>query len=103
MKPGLRYLRIHGGLVLPMVICFLHGHVCATDDGSVVDLMVVYTPAARTVANATYEAEGRAAPAGMPEIEDLINHAIDETNQIFQNSRVNPQIRLVHCQELPYT
>ena len=61
------------------------------DDGSIIDLMVVYTPAARI-------AEG-----GTPAIEALINLAVEETNIAFANSQIAPRLRLVHTAEVNYT
>jgi hypothetical protein len=61
------------------------------DDGSIVDLLVVYTPAARAAAGGT---------AGMEAIVDL---AVLETNSSYANSGVHHRLRLVHAQEIPYT
>ena len=60
------------------------------DDGSIIDVMVVYTPAAR-------QAEG-----GTVAMEALIALAVDETNTAFANSLIYPRIRLVHTAEVSY-
>ena len=53
------------------------------DDGSIIDVMVVYTPASRTAT----------AQAG---IKSLIDLAVAETNQAYLNSQINTQLRLVY-------
>ncbi len=60
------------------------------DDGSEIDVMVVYTPAARR------REGGRAA------IETLIDLFVAETNQAYANSRVIHRIRLVLKKEVDY-
>ena len=57
------------------------------DDGSIIDIMVVYTAAA-------------AASAG---ILSEIQLAIDETNQSYINSGVTPRLNLVHSAQVTYT
>ena len=61
------------------------------DDGSEIDVMVVYTPAAK------YREGGRAA------IEALIDLFVAETNQAYANSGVVHRIRLVLREEVQYT
>ena len=61
-----------------------------TDDGSVVDVMVLHTPAAR-------RAEGTRA-----EIEALIDLLVAETNQAYVNSGVIQRVNLVHREEVAY-
>ena len=61
------------------------------DDGSVIDVMVVYTPLAK------HSEGGRAA------IEALTDLYVAETNQLFTNSGVNHRIRLVLREEVDYT
>ena len=61
------------------------------DDPSPIDLMVVYTPEA-------LEAEGGA--AGM---NDLIQDAVDKTNDAFANSGVKTKLNLVHTVQVDYT
>lgn len=61
------------------------------DDGSLLDLMVVYTPAARAGAGGTVA------------IENLIDLGVTETNLSYANSFVTPRLRLVHTQEVAYT
>ncbi len=61
------------------------------DDGSQIDVMVLYTPAAR------------AAEGGTAQIEALVNQAVAETNQAYQNSGVAPRLNLVYTGEVAYT
>ena len=61
-----------------------------TDDGSLIDVMVVYTPAARSGAG------------GILAMEALIDLAIEETNTAFANSVITPRLRLVHAAEVDY-
>ncbi len=58
------------------------------DDGSVIDVMVVYTPAAAG-ASADISAE--------------IQLGIDETNQSYVNSGINQRVGLVHTAQVTYT
>ncbi|MBW2416983.1 MAG: hypothetical protein JRH19_00465 [Deltaproteobacteria bacterium] len=60
------------------------------DDGSVIDVMVVYTAAARNAAG------------GTTAIENTIDLAISETNTGYANSNVDPRLRLVHTEESSY-
>jgi hypothetical protein len=64
--------------------------VAAQDDGSQIDVLVAYTPAARTRAG------------GTTAIQNLITLAEAETNQSYQNSQVTQRIRVVHRVETPY-
>ena len=59
-----------------------------SDDGSVVDVLVVYTPAAKWYAG------------GTANIEALIDLSVAETNQAYVDSNVIQRIRLAHKQEL---
>ena len=61
------------------------------DDGSVIDTMVVYTPAAR------------AAAGGPTSMQNLINVAVAETNQSYLNSGVTQRLNLVYAAEVAYT
>jgi peptidyl-Asp metalloendopeptidase len=61
------------------------------DDGSVIDLLVVYTPAARS------------ASGGRRGIENLISLGVTETNTAFANSGIQTRLRLVHRTEIQYT
>jgi Metallo-peptidase family M12B Reprolysin-like len=65
--------------------------IAATDDGSIFDVMVIYTPAAR------------AAAGGTMAMNALINLAIVETNTAYARSGVFPRLRLVHAEEVAYT
>ena len=61
------------------------------DDGSVIDVMVVYTPLAK-------HREG-----GSAAIEALIDLFVAETNQAYVNSGVTHRIKLVLREEVDYT
>jgi len=61
------------------------------DDGSLINVMVVYTPAARIGAG------------GTAAIESLIDLAIANTNTSYANSAVIQRVRLVHKSEIAYT
>jgi hypothetical protein len=63
----------------------------AADDGSQIDLLVVYTPSAR------------AAQGGTSSIEALIDVGVSDTNQAYANSGVVQRLRLVNKQEIAYT
>ncbi len=60
------------------------------DDGSVIDIMILYTPAAR-------KAQG-----GRRAMEALIELAVEEANQAFINSEVDSRLRLVYTAEVSY-
>lgn len=60
------------------------------DDGSIIDVMVVYTAAAKN------------AVGGTAAMASLINLAISETNQGYANSGVVQRFRLVHTAEVNY-
>lgn len=64
---------------------------CATDPPSDIDVMVVYTAAARTGAG------------GADAMEAAIYLAVEETNQSYINSAVNQRLRLAHFEEVSYT
>jgi len=61
------------------------------DSGFTLDVMVVYTPAARLAAGGT---------TAMMALADLV---LAETNIAFSNSGVIPRVRLVHTEEVNYT
>jgi hypothetical protein len=63
----------------------------ALDGPPIIDLMVLYTPAARVAAGG---AEGIAARIGL---------GVSETNTSYLNSNVTQRVRLVHSQEVSYT
>jgi len=63
----------------------------ATDDGSVIDVLVVYTQDAKAGAGSTAA------------IESTIELAVAETNQAYTNSDVNQRLFLVHMEEVAYT
>jgi peptidyl-Asp metalloendopeptidase len=62
----------------------------STGTNVIIDLLVVYTPAAR---------EGAGGDDGMVA---LIDVAVSEVNSAFENSRVNARLRLVHRAEVAY-
>lgn len=64
---------------------------CATDGPDQIDVMVVYTPDARTGAG------------GADAIEADIYLAIEQSNQTYINSDINQRLRLVHIAEVSYT
>lgn len=61
------------------------------DDGTTINVMVVYTPSAR------------AAQGGTAAMQALINLGISETNQGYANSNVTQRITLAHSAEVTYT
>lgn len=62
----------------------------AADDGSIIDVMVVYTTTAKN-------ASGSASA-----MQNLINTAVSETNQGYTNSLLPFRMRLVHTMEVNY-
>jgi len=64
---------------------------CSTDPNSDVDVMVVYTAAARTGAG------------GADAMEATIYLALYETNQSYVSSNINQRLRLAHAEEVSYT
>ena len=63
----------------------------AGDAASQVDVMVIWTPAARTNAG------------GVSAIQSLVNLAVANTNSSYANSGVTQRLRLVYAGELSYT
>ncbi|MDM8522463.1 DUF1566 domain-containing protein [Desulfococcaceae bacterium HSG8] len=63
-------------------------HSVRSDDGSVITVLVAYTPAA-------------AGSSG--NINALIQLAVDESNQSYENSGISPRLELVHTYEVNYT
>jgi len=61
------------------------------DDGSVIDVLVAYTPAAR------------ANRGGTAAMKAHINLAVAETNQAYQNSQINTRLNLVMAAEVNYS
>ncbi len=62
----------------------------ANDDGSRVDVMVLYT------------ATARASAGGTAAIRNLITLGVTETNQMYSNSGIGTRMRLVHMREVVY-
>lgn len=60
------------------------------DDGSLIDMLVVYTD------------DARAGAGGTTQIQNLITVGINETNQSFANSGIAPRVRLVGMAEVSY-
>ena len=67
------------------------GNDVGADDGSTIDVIVFYTPAARV------------GQGGRVAIEMLIDQFVDETNQAYQHSGVIQRINLVHAEEIEHT
>jgi hypothetical protein len=65
--------------------------VANAEDGSLIDVLVVYTPAAR------------AAAGGTSAMESLVNTAVAETNTGYANSGVVQRLRLAAAVEVSYT
>ncbi len=65
--------------------------VANADDGSTIDVMVAYTPAARQAAG------------GVTQMQQLVQLGIAETNQGYANSGVIQRVRLVYSGEVNYT
>ncbi|UCE60461.1 MAG: hypothetical protein JSU63_01680 [Phycisphaerales bacterium] len=63
---------------------------CYVDDGSVISVLVVYTPLARDGAGSTAS------------IEALVQLAIDETNVSYEDSLIDQRVSLVHTTEVDY-
>ena len=63
----------------------------APDPCNSIDVMVVWTPAAR------------AAAGGTTAKQNLVNLAVVETNQSYVNSQMNQHINLARSQEVSYT
>jgi len=61
------------------------------DDGTIIDVLVVYTPAARS------------AMGGAAGINALIDLAVLEANTAYANSNITPRLNLVHKAEVAYT
>jgi hypothetical protein len=61
------------------------------DDGSEIDVMVVYTPMARV------------AQGGTAAMLNLINSAVSQTNSSYANSQITQRLNLVHTAEVSYT
>ena len=61
------------------------------DAGDVIDVMVVYTAAAKVAAG------------GQAAIESIINSSVSTMNTTFNNSNIATQVRLVHTAEVAYT
>jgi hypothetical protein len=64
--------------------------VAEVDDGSTIDVMVVYTPQARTAAGSVNA------------MHSLIELSITNTNTAYANSQVVQRVRLVHAHEVAY-
>ena len=61
------------------------------DDGSIFDVLVVYT------------ADARDGAGGTTAMEALINQAVDETNFAYTESQITPRLRLAHTNLISYT
>lgn len=65
--------------------------VAPADSGRLIDVMVVWTPAAETAAG------------GLVAMQSLAQSAIDTTNAAYLNSGIAQRLRLVHRQQVAYT
>ncbi|HYZ83528.1 MAG TPA: M12 family metallo-peptidase, partial [Bryobacteraceae bacterium] len=74
----------------PTVGALLDSERLADDDGSTIDVMVLYTP------------DARSAQGGVPAMNNLIATAIATTNQAYASSGVIQRLRLVHSAEVAY-
>ena len=63
----------------------------AVEDGSVIDVLVVYTSAVS------------AALGGTTQVQDLVSLAVAQSNQVYANSGVIQRMRLVHTAEVAYS
>lgn len=61
------------------------------DDGSQIDILVIYTPGAKSIMERV-----------VGDVETAIDGAIAHTNQIFTNSGITTQLNLVHVQPMFY-
>lgn len=66
------------------------GPTTAEDDGSILDVLVVYT------------AEARMGAGSVAAMDALVDLAIVDTNVAYENSLVNPRLRLVYKSEIDY-
>lgn len=82
---------IHDDPIAPPVVGGESTQSLSSGGGTVIDVMVVYTPAA----TAQYGSSDG--------VEALIALSIEETNQVYINSQVAASLRLVHTQEVNYT
>jgi hypothetical protein len=67
------------------------GPIAAADNGTLIDVMILYTPAAR------------AAAGGTGNMQALVNNAVSVTNTAYANSGVKPRLRLAYSAEIAYT
>jgi hypothetical protein len=77
----------HG--VRPEAVAGPRGGACQ-DDGSLIDVMVVYTPAARNAAGGTNA------------VRALANSAVASANTAYQNSNIATRLRMVYLDEVEY-
>ncbi len=77
--------------VLPGELPVKRAPLTEADDGSIVDVLVVYTPAARSAAG------------GTTAMQNLVALGIAETNQGYANSGVIQRVRLARTEEVSYT
>jgi peptidyl-Asp metalloendopeptidase len=66
-------------------------HLAPADSGRLIDIMVVWTPAAETAAG------------GLAAIQTLAQAAVDSANAAYLNSGIAQRLRLVHRQQVTYT
>lgn len=74
----------------PSVLAATGAAQSAADSAGRIDVMVLYTPAARTGAG------------GTSAIKAVAQAAVDAANTAYANSQITQRLRLVHTQEMPY-
>ena len=87
-RPTTRSSRYDTGAATTATTAAGQADVAAADTGEVIDVMVVYTLGARAAAG---------------NIDTFITMAFNNTERIYENSRIRPRLRLVHKYETGYT
>ena len=82
-SPSMKFRQLETGNLLRSGAC--------AEDGSRIDLLVVYTPGAVTLAG------------GQPALDALIQAGVDETNLAMSNSLLSTQVNVVWSQEVAYS
>ena len=90
IKPGQTPIPIHNDAIVPPGQPGVSSQAASDDNGSYIDVMVIYTPAARVQ------------QGGTDAILALIDNLFTTTNQGYANSQINQRVRLVHAQEVDY-
>lgn len=90
VEPDFRYPPVAPSTESPQIVNAEGQTAVFVDDGSTIDLLVAYTPAARQ------------AIGGVAAMELEIDLAVAQTNQAYANSGINQRLRLVHTMEIAY-